>query len=90
MESKPIFECWCVFVTKLLIYQDRVEIRKAFGLSTINIPISKIASVGKGLTGVTIETTGGGKTDSVAPWNADKRQKAVDIILDLINNKKRG
>ena len=87
MDNKPIFECWCVYFSKIIIYQDRVEVKKTFGLTTQTIPISKIASVNDTFMGIVFETSGGGKPDKLQPWDAKKKKEIVDTIFNLINKK---
>lgn len=87
MDTKPIFECRCAFFSKIIIYKDRVEVKKHFGLTTQIIPISKIASVGNTYMGIVFETTGGAKPDTMQPWNTDNKKKIVDLVFDLINKK---
>lgn len=85
METNPIFQCWCIFFTKLLIFQDRIEIRQFFGANTIVVPLKKVASVTKSITGISFETTGGGKTETIQPWTNDNRQKIVDLVTKIIS-----
>lgn len=47
----------------------------------------KIASVNNSIMGITLETTGGGKTELVQPWSNEKRKEAVNVILGLLRNK---
>lgn len=87
MTDELIFSCWCIFFSKLKIYKNRVEIGRFFGLATTTIPIQKIASVHKGISGmIRIETTGGGRVDQISPWSSKKRQEVVNIILKLIES----
>lgn len=87
MNDKPLFECWCVLASKIVIFENRVEIKKAFGLSTQTIPVSKIASVNNTLMGIVFETTGGAKPDKLQPWDANKKKEIVDLVFKLINKK---
>lgn len=81
-----LFQCWCVFFTRLRIYKDKVEIAKFFGISVITIPVQKIASVNNSIMGITLETTGGGKTELVQPWSSEKRKEAIKIVLKLLDS----
>lgn len=85
MDDKPLFTCWCVYFTKLRIYKNRVEIGQCFGISVTTIPIQKIASVSNSLIGIKIETTGGGKTEHIGPWDSNKKKEIVELILKLID-----
>lgn len=85
MSDNPMFECWCAMFTKLKIYKDRIEVKSMLGLNTLSIPISKIASVNNGFTGIKFETTGGVKTEPVQPYDSKKKAEAVKLILKLIS-----
>lgn len=87
MADELIFSCWCIFATKLRIYKSRVEIGRVFGISTTTIPVNKIASVHKGLTGISLETSGGGRVHQIAPWNRKNYTEIVDRILKLTETK---
>jgi hypothetical protein len=78
-----IFECWCIFLTKLKIYENKIVVSSITGTKTI--PMRQIALVKRSITGkVTFETTGGDKSVQIAPWASGKRQQVVDIVSDLI------
>jgi len=49
--------------------------------------MQKVASVHKGFTGISIETTGGGQVHQIQPWNTKYRQQAVSEILKLLEDK---
>ena len=87
MNEKPLFECWCTLLSKIVIYKDRVEIKKALGLSIQTIPMSKIASVNNTFMGIVFETSGGAKPDKLQPWDANKKKEIVDLVFKLINKK---
>lgn len=87
MNEKPLFECWCVYLSKIVIFKDRVEIKKTLGLTTQTIPMSKIASVNNTFLGIVFETSGGGKPDKLQPWDAKKKKDIVDLVFKLINKK---
>ncbi len=87
MNDELIFSCWCIFFSKLKIYRNRVEIGRFFGISSTTIPMQKVASVHKGFTGISIETTGGGQVHQIQPWNTKYRQQAVSEILKLLEDK---
>lgn len=71
-----------VFST-LKIFRDKVVIERLFGLSSITIPVEKIAAVENSiLQGIIIETTGGQKK-TFLPWNDLKRKSIVNNILSL-------
>lgn len=89
MENNIIFQCWCIFFTKLVIYKERVEIKHFFGLTTIIIPAYKIASVKKSITGISFETTGGGRTEKIQPWSNKNREKIIEIVMEMTSGKKR-
>lgn len=78
MKNDLLFECWCIFFTKLRVYKKSVEIAGFFGLFTTTIPAGRIASVQKDFTGVSIETSGGARV-KVSPWN-NSPQKRADIV----------
>ena len=79
MSDKIILECWCIFATKLKVFTNKVEVGKVFGLSTTTIPMKKIAAVHSGISGVSLETSGGLKISGIAPWKM-KYSELADLI----------
>lgn len=87
MNDKPVYQCWGVYLTKLVIYENRIEIKRALGLSTQTIPMNKVASVSNTFMGIVFETSGGSKHQRLQPWDAKKKTEIVDIVLKLIDKK---
>ena len=87
MYNEPLFECWCVLFSKIIIYKDRVILKTSLGINTQTIPLSRLASVNKKISGLEFETSGGARNRTIQPWNTKNRDKIVDLIFSLINEK---
>lgn len=85
MKNKLIFETNCIFLTKLRVYKNMVEIRKYFGLSVRTVPIKNISAVDKSILGNITIRTSGGEDFEACPWSVKNRTGLYKVLTKEIS-----
>ncbi len=84
MDNKTLYKGWCFYVTKLVVYSDRVEIGRFFGLNKTTIPTKKINTVSKNILQQITITTQGGEDYTVLLWRIWGGE-LYSVLLTLID-----
>lgn len=85
MKNKLIFETNCVISNKLRVYQNKLEIRGAFGISGTVIPFKNINAVDKNIMGEVIVRTSGGEDFKIVPWKFEDRIRLYKLLSKEIS-----